>query len=92
MHFRKQFSAVLESSHAIGKPMVVVWEAGEGLEDGAWKILREAGIPLFPVTMDAFAALARHRDHARHVARKASQAPDFGALQKEGFAAPPRAR
>lgn len=82
---------LVESAKVIGKPMIVVWEAGEGLEQSAWKVLREAGIPLFPCTMDAFAALARHRDQARLVARKIEGAHrDFGALHRNGFTAPSR--
>ncbi|GGE54810.1 pimeloyl-CoA synthetase [Agaricicola taiwanensis] len=84
-------STLVESSKVIGKPMIVVWEAGEGLEEGAWKVLREAGVPLFPSTMDAFTALARHRDHARSAARRANTTRrDFGPLQKSGFTAPSR--
>lgn len=84
-------TTLVESAKIIGKPMMVVWEAGDGLEQGAWKVLRDAGIPLFPCTMDAFTALARHRDHAASVARKAGGSrPDFGPLQRSGFTAPER--
>lgn len=81
---------LVEVSARVGKPFAVVWEAGEGLEDGAWKILRDAGIPLFPQTVDAFAALARHRAHAAFVARRdAPEAKDFGPLAN-GLALPRR--
>jgi acetate---CoA ligase (ADP-forming) len=84
-------ATLVDASKAMGKPAMVVWEAGAGLEDGAWKILREAGIPLFTSTMDAFAALARHREHDRFVARKAACASaDFGVLAGSGFAVPVR--
>jgi acetate---CoA ligase (ADP-forming) len=84
-------NTLVDASKVIGRPLIVVWEAGEGLENGAWKILREAGIPLFASTMDAFAALARHRDRTIFVARKAGcSCTDLGPLQRSGFAAPAR--
>ncbi|MGV6874193.1 acetate--CoA ligase family protein [Pseudochelatococcus sp. B33] len=72
---------LVESAQRAKKPFAVVWEAGEGLEDGAWKTLREAGIPLFPCTRDAFTSLARHRDYARYLTGRRSAPPaDFGPL------------
>lgn len=82
---------LVRAAEKIGKPIIVVWEAGTGLEDGAWRILREAGIPLFPATVDAFAALERYRWRQRFAARiKDGELRDFGPLQNAGRVAPDR--
>lgn len=82
---------LVDSAGRADKPFLVVWEAGEGLEDGAWRVLREAGIPLFPRTRDAFAALARHRDRAAWLHRRRELASEgFGALAGRDPALQPR--
>lgn len=83
---------LVEASQTIDKPMMVVWEAGEGLEQGAWKVLREAGIPLFPATSDAFSSLARHRDQARFLSRRDAEQgrASYGPLSESDFALPKR--
>ncbi|MGD9507286.1 MAG: acetate--CoA ligase family protein [Geminicoccaceae bacterium] len=87
----KSIAQVLVSaSHKIGKPIIVVWEAGTGLEDGAWRILREAGIPLFTATADAFAALERHRWRKNFEAAAGRERGGFGPLNETGFVAPER--
>jgi acyl-CoA synthetase (NDP forming) len=53
-------TALINARARMDKPLIVVWEAGSGLDE-AWAMLREAHIPLFTSTMDAFGALARHR-------------------------------
>ena len=67
-------TALIDARKSMAKPLVVVWEAGPGLEK-AWSMLREAGIPLFSSTMDAFAALSRHR---ASVTRAPASDDDFG--------------
>lgn len=82
---------LVQASRRIGKPIIVVWEAGTGLEDGAWRILREAGIPLFTATVDAFAALERYRWRQTFAARTGDEERrDFGPLQDAGLTAPDR--
>ena len=82
---------LVKASGRIGKPIIVVWEAGAGLEEGAWRILRDAGVPLFPATVDAFAALARHKWRQDFEARaKGKEQGNFGPLQEAGLVAPDR--
>jgi acyl-CoA synthetase (NDP forming) len=40
-------------------PMVVIWTATSVLQDGAWRVLREAQIPLFTNIANAFRAMGR---------------------------------
>jgi len=78
-------------SQRLCKPFMVVWEAGQGLEGGAWKVLREAGVPLFSRTVDAFDALARHRARSNFVARRTTaDARDFGPLAQGEMSVPRR--
>ncbi len=72
------------------KPLVVVWEAGPGLEEGAWAILRAAGIPLFISTVDAFEGLSRQRRFQELAARPPREGGAFGPLE-DSFRVPPSA-
>ena len=67
--------ALIGARRSMTKPLVVVWEAGPGLEE-AWSMLREAGIPLFVSAMAAFNALGRHRAFIEQMSRDHDD--DFG--------------
>lgn len=69
-------TALIEARKTMTKPLIVVWEAGPGLEE-AWSMLRQARIPLFVSTTDAFSALARHRASVEWAARGAE---DYGPI------------
>ncbi|MEV7005107.1 acetate--CoA ligase family protein [Streptosporangium sp. NPDC051022] len=71
---------IAEVGSRIGKPLVAIWESGPGLENGAWALLHDAGIPLFTMTAAGFAALDRHRAYVRRRAALLEGAADFGPL------------
>jgi acyl-CoA synthetase (NDP forming) len=82
---------LVKAKESMGKPLACVWEAGPDLEEGAWAILREAGIPLFVSATDAFTSLARHRRFTELAERSRDRGPDdFGPLHAGGFSAPER--
>ena len=63
----------------LAKPLIVIWTAGRALQDGAWRTLHDAGVPLFTRTAAALAALARCRGSAEALTRRADPAAaDFG--------------
>lgn len=72
-------TALIAARKTMTKPLVVVWEAGPGLEE-AWSMLRAARIPLFTSTTDAFGALARHRASTRATKEDTDFGPGTGAF------------
>lgn len=86
--------------------VVVIWTATSVLEDNAWRVIRDAQIPLFTNIGQAFRAMARARHADRAVAgtvppRQADAAPGtlerglsddvIGCLGERGFPVPARA-
>jgi acyl-CoA synthetase (NDP forming) len=63
---------VVAVGRGLDVPLLAMWESGPGLEEGAWSVLHEAGIPLFRAPADCFRALAAHRDYSRRRARLAT--------------------
>jgi len=70
---------VVTVHNSCGKPIIAIWTAGRELEDGAWKTLREAGVPLFLNSRSAFRALAHARRYGEWTSRRrTSTTNDYG--------------
>jgi acetyltransferase len=70
---------VVAACNNIDKTVIVVWTAGRELEEGAWRTLREAGIPLFLNSRSAMRALAHVRRYSEMSTRRLDPGfADFG--------------
>ena len=66
----------------IGKPVIVIWTAGQNLAPGAWRMLHESGVPLFTSSMAAFRAMRRAREYWEFARSRAlPAASDYGPMR-----------
>jgi acyl-CoA synthetase (NDP forming) len=75
-------ASLIAAAPDIGKPVIVIWTAGQNLAPGAWRMLHESGVPLFTSSMAAFRAMRRAREYWEFARSRAlPAASDYGPLR-----------